>query len=154
VSELSLTVAAGPAHGNSGRPRFVDVTGHLYVGGSGVWEFTARSAGRTLRLRSQADVIDELVAGIALMIGDERTSTLAEDLLGTDWDQRDVEASSSVLRRIGETAFGLDVSVVLTDVSGSWADQLVRGLADLPWSVVLAAPVHTRLHDQWQAPAP
>jgi hypothetical protein len=153
VSELSLAIAAGPAHRNSGLPRLVDVTGHLYVGGSGVWEFAAVQSGRSFRLRSEADVVTELVAGIALAVGDERTSALADEAFGESWQQRDVEAPGAVLREIGRTALELDVSVVVTDVSGSWTEDLVRGTAGLPWSVVVASPVHTRLHDGWQSPA-
>ena len=60
MSDLVLTVVAGPADRDSGRPRSSDVLASLYVGGSGVWEFVAlgqTAAGRRLRLRAGGDPV-------------------------------------------------------------------------------------------------
>ena len=151
MSELVLAVVAGPEDRNSGAPRAADITGALYVGGSGVWEFRSRAESAPyLRLRATGDDVGaESAAGVALGVGRGRTADAAERLLGPGWRGKELSVEASELRELATTAFDVSVSVVITDLDGGQVARLETETSSWPWSVVLAGPVVSRRNSQW-----
>ncbi|GII25709.1 hypothetical protein [Planosporangium mesophilum] len=142
MSELAMAVVLGPAHRNNGSPRYAHVVGHLYVGGSGLWQFDNldRDPSRRVppvRIRSNGDLADEVAAGFALAGDLDTARDLAAELLGEDWADRDVEAAPPVLRELGEATHGMPASCVVTDLG---AGCELESFTVFGWSVIMAAP--------------
>jgi hypothetical protein len=156
MADLCMAVTFGSASRNSGTPHEVDVVGHLYVGGSGVWQLhylnrrgrTANSLPNPVRIRSIGHPVEEIVAGFVLTANIGEARTLAANLLGPTWNDDDIEASVTKLRRFTQFARKLNVACVITDLGAS-AVPLVDPLVGLGWSVMTTAVVHQRLVTQW-----
>jgi hypothetical protein len=146
-----MAVVLGPAHRNSGFPKSAYVVGHLYVGGSGLWQFDNLDPDPSrrvppVRIRSHTDLADEVAAGYALAANLEPTRDVAADLLGKDWADHDIDAPPHVVRELGEMTHGLAASCVVTDLG---AGCNPKAFARFGWSVIIAAPEVIALHTQW-----
>lgn len=151
MSDLVLTVVAGPADRNSGRPRSADVLASLYVGGSGVWEFVALGGdaqARRLRIRAGQDDGLAVLAGVAVVAGLPRALETADRVL-PDWRAHDLDAADVGLVEVAACAQGINVAAVVTAVAGEVDGALAAALHEAGWSVLTAAANGTLSRSQW-----
>jgi hypothetical protein len=153
VSDLALALVFGPAGRNSGHPKRATAIGHLYVGGSGMWDFRRlepSDRGHHVRVRSSRAFGLEIPAGWALATGHEEAVRIAENALGPDWAQipLDADEHAALLADLAAAGRRATVGVLATDL-GVGAEDLGRELASDTWSVVVAAPVVEFLRTQW-----
>ena len=128
MSELVMTVIAGPSHPNSGDLGSVHAFGGLYVGGTGAWRFGSAQSNPPaydgviqVTVSSCGSLVSEIRAGIALCLN-----------IGAESQNRSL---CLVVTCIDETLLG-DVEGILDDDG---------------WSVVLCGPRGMRLKSQWGA---
>ena len=160
MSELVLTLIAGPAGRNSGKPRSVGVLGALHVGGSGMWVFSGegpQACGLTRRVRIRAgnDLAVEVLAGFALAAKLDGAYAVADRVLAAGWRRENIEATAEELKPIAEIASQLAVAVVITDFGGG-GEQITflgQALYDAGWSVIVAVPALELKRSQWDQQA-
>jgi len=148
MSDLILTVLAGPADRNSGRPRSSDVLASLYVGGSGLWEIVAVGTDRRLRLRAGEDDALAVLTGVAVLAELPGAVETADRVLGP-WRTGDVEVPDAVLAEVAAHARGINIAAVVTALAASDDYRLVDGLHEAGWSVLSAVADTSRTRSQW-----
>jgi hypothetical protein len=121
------------------------VVGHLYVGGTGMWQFhrlrsdaNRPSELRTVRIASKGLTASEIAAGFAIATDTNGALAKLDELLGHAWAGEDLELDGRALAVLADLVADLDVAMVLTALDGG--DDTFAGMAGHPWSVVLAAP--------------
>ena len=158
MSELVLTLVAGPVGRNSGKPRSVGVLGALHVGGSGMWVFSgegpqARGLTRRVRIRAGNDLAVEVLAGFALAAKLDGAFAVADQVLAANWRTENIEATPEELKPLAEIASALSVAVVVTDF-GAGIEQVTsmgEALHDAGWSVIVAVPTLELKRSQWNS---
>jgi hypothetical protein len=153
VSDLAMALVFGPAGRNSGHPKTATAVGHLYVGGSGMWDFRPLEPAdqpHRVRVSSHRSFGLEILAGFALVTRLEEAVGIAEKALGPDWARTtfDVDQHADLLAEVAAVGRRATVGVLATDL-GVGAEDLGRELASETWSVVVAAPVVEFLRTQW-----
>ncbi len=156
MSEIEITVAAGPSHLNSGDLRDVDVLGVLHVGGSGLWRFTKftrdtdpRTATEVLMLDSQRNLIAEIRAGVALALGLGTSHQIIEAIVGKDWTQTRLKLTNKQLHDLGEQARNQGVALLITSMDESVTEELATHIDDAGWSIHLATVTRSHRETQW-----
>ena len=159
MSELVLTLVAGSAGRNSGKPRSAAVLGALHVGGSGLWVFSDQDPGapgpaRRIQIRAGRDLAVEVLAGVALAANFDDAASVADRVLAANWREAHIEAEPEDLQPLAAIASKFDVAVVVTDFGGGGEQITAMGhaLYDAGWSVIVAEPTLERRRSQWDRP--
>lgn len=157
MSEVLVTVSAGPAHRNSGLPSIVDVFGALYVGGSGMWRFTpiADYSGQDsdfipVALSSEQNLPEEIKAGVAISLGLGDARSLAGGLEFVK-GSKILEFEPDQLQQIAAQISTRGVGVVITTLDRGFLPDLEAALQTDDWSVTLCHEYSQNLQTQWNS---
>jgi hypothetical protein len=156
MSELVMTVLAGPSHPNSGDLTAVHVFGGLYVGGSGAWRFGRVDNNGAPRDDIEPIVLDsglahmaEIRAGVTLTLGLGAAREIVEVHAGPDWRQLRLELPPAILNRIGDEGRGKGVGLLISTIDDAMAKTSLPDLANGGWSIRLCGPKAEHLETQW-----
>ncbi|MCX6433749.1 MAG: hypothetical protein NTX29_13565 [Actinobacteria bacterium] len=156
MSELLMSVIAGPSHPNSGELGSVHVFGGLYVGGSAAWRFGSVLNNPSpyeevipVALSSGGSLVSEIRAGVTLCLNIGAARSIASDVLGPDWADSFLELPVDVLDRIGAESRNKGVGLLITSIDESALGEVEGILDDDGWSVMLCGPRGSHLQTQW-----
>jgi hypothetical protein len=150
MSELVLTVVAGPAHRNNGSIRNTHCLLTLYAGGSGAWVAHNLQSGRSATVRSQGHVDLELVALTGLFgdLPDVATTAAARNHSEPTREIVFTPAEWQALHEAAETS-RVEVAIVVSGDDPMLLQGAARALTDLGWSALVCGPLIDARHSQW-----
>jgi hypothetical protein len=156
MSELAMTVIAGPSHPNTGELSAVHVFGGLYIGGSGTWRFgrvennnSPPTGIEAVFLTSERLLIPEIRAGVALSLGLGDARMIVEEAAGSNWRDHRLELPPDVLVRIGDQSRHMSVGLLISTLDEALARDIEPHLNDEGWSVMLCEPRSEHRETQW-----
>ena len=152
MSELAISVVAGPAHRNSGLIKDVKASIALYVGGSGAWRATNIESGLTVTVPSLGSSLgEELMAVTVLVLQLPSTEDVTRPLLAKAAETGAIDLTSQQWRELFEAARTAEehVAVLITATEAGPQDDLAAIVQETGWSALICVPVKDLRQSQW-----
>lgn len=152
MSELAISVVAGPSDRNSGLIRDIRASVALYVGGSGAWRAINLDTGVAATIPSSGhDLGSELIAATLLALQLPSAEEVTKPLLARAGTSGSLDLHAGEWRRLVEAArTSAEAVALLVTTSGSeLSATIAEPLRGTGWSVLLCTPTIDLRSSQW-----